>query len=248
MRRIRTHLIPMILVAFVMFAGLNQRVRAQQIANAPAAMVGVTGTVGAGGQFAGTFLLTRFDSRSSDNRVLAVGSIDGILNGRSVVTPIAVPVTLTPASTSPVGTASSSCDAVHVDLAASSFQALGSMVTLDAGGFDIAASQAATPTAAATTTAASPVTTSLATPAVGIAAPFPSLSAPSGQSGTLMPTSPVGSATPGVISPAPVPATTSPQQFTQLLCSVSSLSQATSAAAPAQVVPLLNQVLAALRQ
>ncbi|HTM04585.1 MAG TPA: hypothetical protein VL173_13840 [Vicinamibacterales bacterium] len=244
------------MAAFVVYGGLNQRVRAQQITNAPAAMVGVTGTVGAGGRFAGTFLLTRFDSRGSDNRVLAVGSIDGVLNGRSVVTPIAVPVTLAPASTTAVGTAPSSCDAIHMDLAAASFQALGSVVTLDTIGFDIAASQAAAPTTATTTAAsplstppATPVSTSSTTPAVGTATAFPSLSAPSSdQAGTPLPTSPVGSVTPGVISPAPVPATTSPQQFTQLLCSVSSLSQTGSSASPAQMVPLLNQVLAALRQ
>ena len=259
MRRIRIRLISIVVVAaFVMFGGLNQRVRAQQIANAPAAMVGVTGTAGAGGPFAGTFLLTRFDSRSSDSRVLAVGSIDGVLNGRSVVTPIAIPVTLAPARTSAVGAAPSpsSCDAIHVDLAASSFQALGSVVTLDTGAFDIAASQAATPTTTTTpvtspqsTSSTTPASMSLATSAFGTATTFPSLSAPSSdQVGTPVPTSPVGSVTPGVISPAPVPATTSPQQFTQLLCSVSSLTQMTSSAAPAQVVPLLNQVLAALRQ
>jgi hypothetical protein len=214
-----------------------------QPGNAPAALVGVTGTASGDGEFAGTLLLTRFDTQNSTGGITAIGSITGVLNGRTVLTPVALPLSVrssVPGDTEPAAAVPDACDAVQIDLAPATFRALGSVVTLDPVSFDIAASQAATPSPGlsfppAVTTESTNVTSPPASPLV---------------TGTATPSTPAGSRTPGVISPVPQPTTTarpiSTQQFSQLLCSVSRLSA--SGGSSGQLVPLLNQVLVALRQ
>jgi hypothetical protein len=106
--------------------------------------VPVTGTADTGARFAGTFFISRFDAQGAGTGIVALGNIDGTVNGRNVITQIAVPVTVTPSASAQVATsigAPGSCASVHVDLAPSALAAFGAAVTLDATRFDITTPQ-----------------------------------------------------------------------------------------------------------
>jgi len=237
-------------------AGVRNEVHAQRADAAPSLMVGVAGTADVGGAFEGTFLLTRFATMADDGRLVAVGSIGGVLNDRGIVTKLAIPVTVAPsAALSRVFSSAPVTCGVRVGLERSAFPVLGSVVTLARTSFDITAPDAsAVATAASSTLAQSTMTGGLATPAasdLGIASWFGrGTTTSSGVVGTPVPTASVSSATPGVISPAPAavnqPVTVSQQQLGQLLCSASGLSQ--SSGSPAQLAAALNQVMVALHQ
>jgi len=242
----------LVTVTICLLAGVRSEIHAQQ-PNAAASplMVGITGTADVGA-FDGTFLLTRFAATSDNRGLVAVGSAQGALSGRNVVTKLAIPVTVaaSPAVPTAVVGAPVMCG-VRVGFERSAFPVLGSVVTLARSGFDITAPQAQ---------AATGVTLTPSSLAPAAISGFPVSSAASGlgvvgslgsggiaSAGTAVPTAPVGSATPGVISPQTVSplVTPSPQQLGQLLCSVAQLSQ--SSAPPAQLAAGLNQVMLALQ-
>jgi hypothetical protein len=238
----------------ILAGGAGHAVHARQLTSAPAVMVAVAGINDAGGRFQGTFLVTRFDSQPVTGSIVAMGSIAGVLNGRNVVAPASIPIRLGPSVRT--ANAASSCDAVHVDLLTSAFRMLGSVVTLNSTGFDIAASQPATSSTVIGPSTAAPAvqasgTTVQGTSGMTVQGNGPADTSgvgtfPTTQVGTIAPTAPVGSAAFGEISPPPPPAApVAPQQLGELLCSISRLTQTTSP--PAQVVPVLNQVLSALQ-
>jgi hypothetical protein len=253
--RITHHHVVCALAAIAMsVAGIvNGTIHAQQAPGSLPLLIGVSGTADVGGTFEGTFFLTRFDTLANDGALVAVGSVDGVLNGRSIVTRVAIPVTLAMNPAQTVGVASpASCD-VHVGLERSAFRASGSVVTLARSGIDITAPQA--PASTAPTINSFPLTLpatagTLAAPASGIGTLRPMGNMTSTAAGSAVPTAPVGSAVPGVISPAPQPISpsvaSSMQRLGQLVCSASGLSQ--SGASPVQLAHVLNQVMLALRQ
>jgi hypothetical protein len=244
------------LVTLTVAGAAGTGVHAQQ-PGAAAMFVPVSGTADAGSPFTGTFFIRRFDARPADNAILAVGSIDAVLNGRTLVTQIAIPLTIAPGTTAQTAGLTAAtptrCDAVRVDLAPAALRALGSVLTLDPTSFDIIASEG---TAPAVVTGVAPGGSALgagspSAAAPGLATPTSSTTGVLGQTGTTVPTAPSGSVTPGVIMPpAPplsTPAATAPSQpLGQLLCSVSTLAQSVSI--PTQLVPMMNQVLLALSQ
>jgi hypothetical protein len=241
----RVHLVALTLLAA---NALSTSVQAQQT-TIPTAMVVMTGTADVGGQFAGTFFLTRFEAQSATDGIAAIGSMHGVLNGRNIVTQVSVPITVTPGNgvqtTGLTVAAPASCDTAHIDFAPFAFRALGSVVTLDATGVDFVSS-GTEPAVATGLSLTGPVSQN---PAFGTTATFPTLFGSTSQPAARAPSTPVGSATPGLIAPAPQPTTavTVPaQQLSALLCSISAQSQ--SASSRAQLVPLLNQVLLMLRQ
>ena len=255
--RITHHHVVCALAAIAMsVAGIvNGTIHAQQAPGSLPLLIGVSGTADVGGAFEGTFFLTRFDTLANDGALVAVGSVDGVLSGRSIVTRVAIPVTLAmnPAQTAGV-VSPASCD-VHVGLERSAFRASGSVVTLARAGIDITAPQAPTATAAPTVNSfplTLPATAgTLAAPAAsGIGTLLPMGNMTSTAAGSAVPTAPVGSAVPGVISPAPQPISpsvaSSMQRLGQLVCSASGLSQ--SGASPVQLAHVLNQVMLALHQ
>jgi len=174
----------------------------------------------------------------------------GSLNGQSIATKVAIPVTVTPGSAlqTAAGAIPASCDTIRVTLQPSAFRALGSVVKLARSGVEITAPQGpASGSAASQPSAASATTTASG---IGTLGAFPTSNLTSGVAGSMVPTAPVGSATPGVISPPPQTQSptiaTSLQQLGQLLCSVSSLAQSSSS--PAQLADALNRVMFALQQ
>ena len=235
----------------ILTASVAANLHAQQVASTPALMVGVTGTAEMGGSFQGTLLLTRFEALASNDGIVAIGSISGALNGRSIVTKISMPVTVGPGSALQTAAVASpaSCDAIRVGLEPSMFRALGSVVTLARSGVEITAPQGQ---ATGSTVSSAGTTVGSMTPAssgIGTLGAFPTLAQTAGANGTAVPTSPVSSAIPGVISPPPQTRTpafaTSVQQLGQSLCSVSGLAQSSSS--PAQLADALNRVMLALQ-
>jgi hypothetical protein len=238
-----------IFVLALFLAGIvTDDAHARQQTAIPAATLGMTGTADVGGDFVGTFLLSRFDAQNAGDGIVAVGSMHGVVNGRNIVTQLTIPVTLSSAAeaqtTTLTGGSATSCGTVHIDFASAAFHAIGAVVRLDPAGLDIVSSQESTSSAAAS------ASSSLTPTSIAPAAVFRSPAAPSSQAGAAAATTPVGSLTPGVIAPTAdatrATATVSPQQLGELICSVSTTLQSSSS--PAQVVPLLNQVLVALRQ
>lgn len=244
MRIIRMGVLALLAVFGVV--GFGTELGAQQLTSATTMFVPVTGTASTGVPFTGTFFIKRFDAQNAGTAIAAVGTLNGTLNGGNVVTPVAVPVTVTPAvtvpaATSAIATAPATCTSVHVQLAPSALAVLGSGVMLDGTSFDIAVPQTTAPAViTGVTSAVQPVP--LAPP------PF---TPPQIQTGTAVPTSPVGSITAGVISPAPqTPAapvvTPSAQPLASALCTLSTLTQSTSSAT--QIATSMNQVLVMLGQ
>ncbi len=228
--------------------GVGGALDAQQAGSATALPVGVTGTADVGGSFQGQLLVIRFESLPTNDGIVAVGSMTGSLNGQSLATKVAIPITVTPGSALQTATIASpaSCETIRVTLQPSAFRAVGAVVTLARSGVEITAPQGSG------SAVSQPFAASATTTAAGIGTPgvFPTSNPTSGAAGSMFPTAPVGSATPGVISPPPQtqsPAfATSLQQLGQSLCSVSGLAQSSSS--PAQLADALNRVMVVLQQ
>ena len=230
--------------------GVGGALHAQQAGSTTALPIGVTGTADVGGSFQGQLLVIRFESLPSNDGIVAVGSMTGSLNGQSLATKVAIPITVMPGSALQTATFASpaSCDTIRVTLQPSAFRALGAVVTLARSAIEITAPQGQVSGSAVS----QPFAASGTTTAAGIGTPvvFPTSNLTSGAAGSMFPTAPVGSATPGVISPPPQtqsPAfATSLQQLGQSLCSVSGLAQSSSS--PAQLADALNRVMFVLQQ
>lgn len=228
--------------------GVGGALDAQQAGSTTALPVGVTGTADVGGSFQGQLLVIRFESLPTNDGIAAVGSMTGSLNGQSLATKVAIPITVTPGSALQTATIASpaSCETIRVTLEPSAFRAVGAVVTLARSGVEITAPQGSG------SAVSQPFAASATTTAAGIGTPgvFPTSNPTSGAAGSMFPTAPVGSATPGVISPPPQtqsPAfATSLQQLGQSLCSVSGLAQSSSS--PAQLADALNRVMVVLQQ
>jgi hypothetical protein len=227
--------------------GVGGALDAQQAGSTTALPVGVTGTADVGGSFQGQLLVIRFESLPTNDGIVAVGSMTGSLNGQSLATKVAIPITVTPGSALQTATIArpASCETIRVTLQPSAFRAVGAVVTLARSGVEITAPQGSGSAVSQPFAASATTTAGIGTPGV-----FPTSNPTSGAAGSMFPSAPVGSATPGVISPPPqtqIPAfATSLQQLGQSLCSVSGLAQSSSS--PAQLADALNRVMVVLQQ
>lgn len=108
-------------------------------------LVPIAGMADAGGQFAGTWLIQRFEAQG--DAVLAIGTVSGALSDasgvtRNLVTQVTMPLDINASlarRSSDFVIAQSSCETLHLEFGSSTINVLGSTIGLDAVAVDIVA-------------------------------------------------------------------------------------------------------------
>jgi hypothetical protein len=249
MRRTRFSIVALAmscLVATPVVAGAQQR--------APGALTApISGVAADGRLFAGTFLVQRFDPRT--NVLVAVGTLTGDLGiagtiGRSVVTQVAIPVSLNPNAV-PQSANSTACNPLHLDFASVSVRILGTVLSLDPSSLDIATAEVTSSSTASFSpfSTVSAVSTTGVTTSTGVAASPSTVLGPLGQPVTVPAAiASFGTSMPGVFTPVQnTPVTQGiAMPLDQLLCTAASVTPL--AVNGADVAPVLNQIVQALSE
>ena len=239
-------------ILLVAFSISGSRVTAQVTNRGTSLLVPITGVADLGGMFSGALLIDRFAQQASG--VAAIGTVTGTLTEAGTVRNLVMQVTLPldfDASRARLNTdaalAQASCDVLHVELAGTSMNVLGSTIGLNPVAFDITSTlqNANAPVAVSPTT---PTTPTMSTPSSAQA----STATPSGtvttapSANTTQPVV-VGSQTPGLATTPPAPATGTPPSaqtpLGSLLCSIDRFRDTSSSA---NVTQQLNAILTAL--